>query len=171
MSADPSITDWITAIATVFAAVGTVGAVAVALWQIQRQGRRSLVVKCSLAVIADAQNIHTIALRGTNNGARPIKLTMAYLMSQDGRQIVSPFLPHGDRLPKVLLDGESVDVFWDQSNLQQVKESEGVDFLYAFFMDVLGNVYKAPFPGVAVKRRGLWRRSVFELPAETPTEG
>jgi hypothetical protein len=77
MSADPSITDWITAIATVFAAVGTVGAVAVALWQIQRQGRRSLVVKCSLAVIADAQNIHTIALRGTNNGARPIKLTMA----------------------------------------------------------------------------------------------
>jgi len=164
MSTEPSVTDWITAVATVFAAIGTVGAVVVALSQIQRQGRRSLVVKCSLAVIADAQSIHTIALRGTNDGARPIKLTMAYLMSQDGRQIVSPLLPHGDLLPKVLLDGESVDVFWDQGNLRQIEKSDGVEFLYAFFMDVLGNVYKAPYPGVAMKRRGLRRQMVFERP-------
>ncbi len=164
MTTDPTITDWITASASVFAAIGTVGAVVVALRQVTGQNKRSLIVKCSSAVIADAQDIRALALRGTNDGSRPIKLTMAYLMSQDGRQIISPFLPHADRLPKVLLDGESVDVFWDRANLDQIAGSEGVVFLYAFFMDVLGNVYKAPYPGVVAKRKGVRRRKVFEVP-------
>jgi hypothetical protein len=168
MGTDPSITDWITSVASVFAAVGTVGAVVVALWQVQRQGRRSLAVKCSRVVIGDVQTIHGLALRGSNDGSRPIKLTMAYLMSEDGRQVVSPFLPHGDRLPKALQDGESVDVFWDQGNLQQIEAREGVVFLYAFFLDILGNVYKAPYPGVITRRKGIRRRQVFE-PPEKPS--
>lgn len=95
---------------------------------------------------------------------------MAYLMTQDGQQIISPLLPYSDQLPKALLDGESVDVFWSRDNLQQIKESEGVDYLYAFFMDVLGNVYKAPYPGVVTKRRGLRRRKVFAVPGSTQAE-
>lgn len=39
-------TDWISAVTTVFAAFGTIGAVVVALWQILRQGRRKVVVQC-----------------------------------------------------------------------------------------------------------------------------
>jgi hypothetical protein len=158
MASDPNAADWVIAVASTFAALGTVGAVVVALWQILSQGRRSLVVKCSLCVIADVQSIRAVSLRGTNDGPRPIKLTMAYLMSQDGQQVVSPLLPHGDRLPKVLLDGESVDVFWDQTNLLQVKNAENVRYMYAFFMDVLGNIYETPYPGVTVKRKGIRRR-------------
>jgi hypothetical protein len=91
VSAVSSTTEWITAVASVFAAVGTVGAVIVALWQVSRQGRRSLDVRCSSAVIGEAIPIHVVALRGTNDGSRPIKLTMAYLMTSDGRQVYSPF--------------------------------------------------------------------------------
>ena len=100
MASDPNAADWVIAVASTFAALGTVGAVVVALWQILSQGRRSLVVKSSLCVIADVQSIRAVSLRGTNDGPRPIKLTMAYLMSQDGQQVVSPLLPHGDRLPR-----------------------------------------------------------------------
>jgi hypothetical protein len=170
MDASPSITDWIIAIASVFAAVGTVGAVIVALWQILHQGARSLVVKCTGAVIGDTPAVHALALRGTNDGSRPINLTMAYLMTKDGQQIISPFLRYSDQLPKVLSEGESVDVFWSQDNLAQVKDNESVEYLYAFFMDVLGNVYKAPYPGVVMKRKGLRRREVFALSEGTQTE-
>lgn len=168
MTNDPTITDWIIAVASVFAAVGTVGAVIVALWQILHQGARSLVVKCSGAVIGDTPAVRALALRGTNDGSRPINLTMAYLMTKDGQQIISPFLRYSDQLPKVLLEGESVDVFWSQDNLVQVKDNESVEYLYAFFMDVLGNVYKAPYPGVTTKRKGLRRQKVFELPENPP---
>jgi hypothetical protein len=90
MAPGPTTTDWITAIAAVFAAVGTVGAVVVALWQTRRQGRRKLVVRCSQAVIGDIENINVLTLRGTNDGPRPVKLTMAYVMTDDGRQVYSP---------------------------------------------------------------------------------
>lgn len=167
MTVDPNTTDWIVAIASVFAAIGTVGAVIVALWQVFRRDSRSLIVKCSQAVIGDVIPVHAVSLRGTNDGARPITLTMAYLMTQDGQQVISPLLPYSDQLPRTLLDGESVDVFWGRDNLQKIKGSESVDYLYAFFMDVLGNVYKAPYPGVVMRRKGLRRRKVFEVPERT----
>jgi len=155
--------------ASVFAAVGTVGAVIVALWQISRQSKRSLVVKCSFAVTGDAQNTRVVALRGTNDGERPIKLSMAYLMTDDGQQVVGRFTPLSDQLPKALLDGESVDVFWSQADLQEIAQNEGVKYLYAFFMDALGQVYEAPYPGVVVRRKGVRRKPRYELPGGAET--
>lgn len=73
METGPSTTDWISAIATVFAAIGTVGAVAVALWQILRQGRRNVIVRCSQAVIGDVETIHALSVRATNDGPRPVR--------------------------------------------------------------------------------------------------
>jgi hypothetical protein len=165
VDAGSNTTDWIIAVASVFAAVGTVGAVIVALWQILRQGARSLVVKCSGAVIGDTPAIRALTLRATNDGSRPINLTMAYLMTRDGQQVVSPFLRYSEQLPKVLLEGQSVNVIWSQENLAQVKDREGIDYLYAFFMDVLGNVYEAPYPGVTVKK-SRFRRRITYLPPD-----
>lgn len=164
MDADPNVTDWIIAAGSVFAALGTVGAVVVALWQIRRQAKRSLVVKCSSAVTGDPQFSRVIALTGTNNGQRPIKLDGAYLRADDGRQIFGRFTPFSDQLPTVLLDGASATVFWGQEVLQEITEKEGVKYLYAYFTDALGQVYEAPYPGVVAKRKGLRRRKVFELP-------
>lgn len=164
MTTDPTITDWIIAAASVFAAVGTVGAVVVALWQVTRQSKRSLSVKCSAAVTGDPQFSRVIALSGTNDGPRPIKLDMAYLRADDGQQIFGRFTPFSDQLPTVLVDGESVTVFWSQDALREIAEKEGVKYLYVYFTDALGQVYDAPYPGVVTKRKGLRRRKVFELP-------
>ncbi len=171
MTTDPTATDWITAFASVFAALGTVGAVIVALWQISRQSKRSLVVKCSSAVTGDSQFSHVIAFRATNDGQRPIKLDMAYLRADDGQQIFGRFTPFSDQLPKVLVDGESVTVFWSQDVLREIAENEGVKYLYAYFTDALGQVYDAPYPGVVTKRKGLRRRRSYELPEDSAKRG
>lgn len=161
---DPNVTDWISAFATVFAAVGTVGAVAVALWQINRQGRRHMVVQCRWAIVGELSgNVQVLTLRGTNDGARPIKVAMAYLMTDTGSQAVVRFAPYSNELPVVLQDGENVEISWTQSDLEQVRSKENCHYLYAFLMDVLGNVYPAPFPGVEAKRKGLRRpHTVYE---------
>ena len=88
-----NVTDWITAVAGIFAAVGTVGAVIVALWQIRAQARRQLDVSCSLAImVPDADPVDVLALRATNIGFRAIKLTQAYLLTDDNRHVLSPFV-------------------------------------------------------------------------------
>jgi hypothetical protein len=108
---------WVEAIATSFAAVGTIGAVVVALWQVSRQGKRQVRAECSLAVIStDSNGLPVVALRTTNVGYRPVKLSMAYLSADDGRTIVSPVVrQYSERLPATLSDGESDEVFWEQN--------------------------------------------------------
>lgn len=164
MEAGPSTTDWITAIATAFAAVGTVGAVVVALRQSFNQGQRKLMVRCSQAIIGDVENIGVLTLRGTNDGPRPVKVSMAYLMTDDGRQVNSPFTPHSATLPILLNEGESAEVFWTRKNLEELRRQDDCNYLYAFFTDVLGEVYIAPYPGVVARRKGLRRQVVYERP-------
>lgn len=100
--------------ASVFAAIGTVGAVIVALWQVGRQSRRSLTVKCTSAVTGDPQFSRVVVLGGANDGQRPIKITGAFLRAADGRQVFARFTPFSDQLPATLADGESVQMFWGQ---------------------------------------------------------
>lgn len=60
---DPNVTDWITAAAAVFAAVGTVGAAVVALSQIARTQKRKLAAECRSAIVLDgAQNVAVLTL-------------------------------------------------------------------------------------------------------------
>jgi hypothetical protein len=166
--------EWVAAVSSIFAAVGTVGAVAVALWQIARQGRRNVKVTCGLAVTPDER---VVGLRATNDGPKAVELTMAYIQTNDGRKVVSPFVAGmGDSLigGKLLLEGESAEVFWRQSALAQVRATDAFDgYWFAFFQDTLGNVYWDTFPGTKRKRRWKVRRSwrplrrvvTFELPA------
>jgi hypothetical protein len=158
-------TDWITAISGVFAAVGTVGAVVVALRQVLRQERRSVKLEARYAIIPDLPESEVLSLRATNDGVRAVTLNMAYLMTNDGRQVMSPFTMYSTSLPTLLQDGESATVFWKRSNLDALKESESVaGYTHAFFMDNLGEVYETPLPGVSIKRRGVRRRRTYVLP-------
>jgi hypothetical protein len=171
---DPNTAEWVTAISGIFAAVGTVGAVAVALWQISRQGQRNVTVTCGLAVTPDDR---VVGLRAANEGPKAVELTMAYIQTNDGRKVVSPFAQGmGDSLVggKLLLEGESAEVFWRQSALAQARVAEAFDgYWFAFFQDTLGNIYSDTFPGTERKRRWKLRRSwrplrrvvTFELPA------
>jgi hypothetical protein len=62
-------------------------------------------------------------------------------------------------LPITLTDGKSAEILSSMSVLEELKVGWGCEaFLYAFFTDSLGNMYRAPFPGVKrkLKREG-WR--------------
>jgi hypothetical protein len=161
---DSSVTDWITAMATVFAAIGTVGAVIVALGQTRRQERRSLHVECRLAVASPVEGmaVNLVTLRGTNDGHRPIKVTQAYIQTDRALKIFAVPTPWSDQLPKLLLEGESVEVSWDRDKLEQAKSEQGFSrYLYGFFTDTIDGVYPGAYPGVDRKRVGPpWKRRI-----------
>lgn len=172
--------DWITAIGSAFAAVGTVGAVIIALWQTRRRTRYDVHVTCEEGLTGDAEIGNLITLQATNIGERLVKLTMASLLVDDGRQIVAKFfipsmsnisLPASieqSGLPVSLLAGESVSARWQQSTLEHLKQKEGFDrYLCAYFKDPLGNMYAAPYPGIKAKRKGWpWRRRTEYVAAD-----
>jgi hypothetical protein len=171
-----SVTDWITSVAGVFAAVGTVGAVIVALRQIRRQERHSLNVWCSAAIASPqtGETVDLIALRGTNDGFRPIKITQAYIQTDDSRMVFAHTTPWSDQLPMLLLEGESIEVSWERAGLEQSRQDLGfAHYLFAFFTDTVGNVYAAPYPAVTRRHVGPpWKRRLrWDPPGVTRRAG
>jgi len=169
-------TDWITAVSTIFAAVGTVGAVVIALWQTMRRYRYDVRVTCARGITGDPNIGDLVTLSAVNVGDRVVKLTMAYLHIDTGGRAVPPFFIPGlglqisvaasmenCDLPKTLTPGDSVQVQWRQPILDALREREGfTHYLYGLFTDQLGNVYSAPFPGMKAKRGGmLWRQKRY----------
>lgn len=120
-----------------------------------------------------------VTLQATNTGERLVKLTMAYLLTDDNRSVVATFFQpplHGmnlitsmerSPLPESLVDGESVSIQWQRSTLDAIKAKDGfAHYLCAYFTDPLGNMYADAFPGVKVKRKGwLWRKREYVPPA------
>jgi hypothetical protein len=74
--------------------------------------------------------------------------------------IFAPTSGYGDSLPKLLLDGESVEVAWEWDVLAKARTEQGFSrYLYAFFTDTVGRDYAAPYPGIQRRRLGPpWRR-------------
>jgi hypothetical protein len=166
----PDITDWILAGAGLFTAIGTVGTVVVALRQIRRQEQRRLHVECRMAVasLSATRSVNLITLRATNTGPRPVKLTQAYVQTDDSRKIYSPPTDIGDKLPILLLDGESAEISWEQARLDQARVDEGFsNYLFAFFTDTMDNIFSAPYPGMKQVRQGPpWRRRTDWIPSK-----
>ena len=147
--AGSSTTDWIVAISSLLTAVGTVCAVVVALWQTRRQTRLNVVVDCRLTgtQLPDGQIVHLIALRATNNGGRAVKLVDAYLRTNGGHKLVAPAVTLSDPLPALLIEGDSVQISWETTRIEEAREREGFDrCLHAFFLDSLGREHRAPYP-------------------------
>jgi hypothetical protein len=179
LAAPPNTTDWITAIGSAFAAVGTVGAVIVALWQTRRRDKYKVHVVCNWGITGDSAIGNLLSLQATNTGERLVKLTMAYLLTDGGSQVVAKFFQPSltkmniitsieqSPLPESLVDGESVTVYWQLSILETIKVEQGFDhYVAAFFTDPLGTMYAAPYPRVKVKRKGWpWRRRTEYVPA------
>jgi hypothetical protein len=175
--AETTTADWITAIGSAFAAVGTVGAVIVALWQTKRRDGYKVHVTCRIGYTGDAEIGNLVTLEATNTGERLVKLTMAYLLNNENKTIVAKFFRQDMQgltlarsieqgpLPASLVDGENIAVSWRHKTLTQIKEKEGFDhYVCAYFTDPLGNMYSAPYPGVKLKRRGwLWRRREYVI--------
>lgn len=163
---DPNITDWITAIASVGAMVGTVGAVVFALWQVRRQGTSALHVTCERVFLPDMESYGTVTVEalkfsGYHRGGPPVKLTMASFECEDGRQAVVSFMRGFPApLPVVLQHGESVDVLWRYDQVEEL--ARATPLREAVFTDAAGGQYRALYPvGVRRVRRGLLRRRAF----------
>ena len=161
-------TDWIIAVSGIFAALGTVGAVIVALWQVLAQGRPRVYVECRGAV---APGMNLVSLRATNASPRPVKLLQAYLVSSDGRQIFSVPIAGADALPAHLTEGESVEILWNHDALVEAKTKEGFGgYAYAYFADAVGREFSAPYLGMRRVRRGPpWRRRTRWVPRRQET--
>jgi hypothetical protein len=168
-------TDWITAIGSSFAAVGTVGAVVVALWQVRRQEKRDIRVRCTRTFVdTNVESVEVISLRATNRGPRAVTLATVSLVGDNGIEASPPPFPQAsDRMPTTelpitLTDGKSAEILWSISVLEELKVGWGCEaFLYAFFTDSLGNMYRAPFPGVKrkLKREGWHLRREYVVSA------
>jgi hypothetical protein len=164
-----STTDWIGSVGSAFAAVGTVGAVIIALWQTRRRESYDVRVTCTSIAGADKNVGTVIGLHAVNAGERMVRLTMAYLMTDANKRVVAKFWGHDDSLSwaanvaqtfsKPLGAGEDLTVYWQLTTLESLKaQSSLTSYVRVYFTDVLGNEYSAPYPGVLLKRSGLLRR-------------
>jgi hypothetical protein len=152
-------TDWITAIGSVFAAVGTVGAVCVALWQTVGQERFGLHLTSESVATIGPEGDHTVLLRltGVNLGRRPIKINQALFGLVVAPQVII-YLGRaaGTDLPATLAPGDAVAAAWDKEVCEREQEQQGGALTHFEFIDSLGNKYAAPIPGMKATRRN-WR--------------
>jgi hypothetical protein len=161
-------TDWITAIGSTFAAIGTVGAVMFALWQVRRQDTRRMRVQCvkSFRLTDNDPVVSTVALYATNIGRRTIRIVGVLLRFDDRTTFPWP-QDAGDDFPILVDEGVTVTAEWDEDRLRvATKSAKAAAILSGSFLDGLGNTYSAPFPGVKVKRKGWpWRlRTEYVVP-------
>jgi hypothetical protein len=150
-------TDWIIAIGTMVAAVGTVAAVSVALWQTRRQSQAKLRVE-SKAVIERLGSSHVartvVRLVGTNHGPQSIKVNEAVLPFEKSGATIVQGPTGGDSLPRVLAVGDAVTVEWQEDAVELARaESHGKPYEYIAFIDAFGRHHAAPYPGMRFKRK------------------
>lgn len=163
---DPHWTAYLEAFAALLAAVGTVGAVALALEQSRRairQGQVQLSVRCRVAIAAPPEGtIQTYTVTATNVGLRQVTVTGAQFMLKDRQQVFVIPLYFSDALPAVLADGQSVALHYERGVVDQVAQDAGSEIDYVFVHDSADNSYQTTFPRVRdveagpPGRRGLW---------------
>jgi len=166
-------TEWIAAISSAIAAVGTVGAVVFALWQVRRQEKTRIDVTCgrALAPIGPGNQVHEfIRLEARHVRGAPLKLEMAFFENMRSERVVVSFLPTlTEPIPKILTSGETLSVAWAAELVAKAAAANG-PFRAAFFRDAAGHDHRALFPGVRHRRAGLLRRRLSYVgPSEART--
>jgi hypothetical protein len=144
----PSVTDWITSVAAVFAALGTVGALWFGFVQLKQQTTRNLKVTCQRSRWEKGPNtFDQLRLRGTNSGPRAIAVSSVFFRAENGETLnvaqhydaEKPFfVPNkGDKLPKALQEGELVETVWNTGEIT----SRISTIVACGYTDALGDSY------------------------------
>lgn len=158
-------TNWITAIGSAFAAVGTVGAVAFALWQVRRQDRRKLKLRVyesfEMYGPPGAQQARIIVVpRGTSEARRSIRIESHFFLTDTGARFPFP-TNKGTMFPHTIAEDETVEAAWTKENMDLLIRSAKLSALVACgFTDTLGNSYVTPYHSKAV-RKGWRRRKMY----------
>jgi hypothetical protein len=164
VSVTPNVTDWIIAVAAVFAAVGTVGAVIVALWQSARRDRRSLKIDIVGMGIAGDPTPYT-RVKVLNDGYRPVRVDFPPTLVAPAAEGHTVAVSEGrveemsDRLPRQLEEGEMASFVWNANEVRELARARGWEkFLHVQISDAHGNQFTTPFPGVKFLPKRPWRR-------------
>lgn len=167
MTNDPNITDWITAIATVAAAVGTVGAIWFALWQLRRQERTQTKV---VARHWSAGN-HILSVKVIHAGGPPLRIVAVYASYESGADMAGGELPDSTQLPVLLRHGDTAEAHWLLAIFAEDTEGEWAvvgPYRRIVFEDSLGGQHSAPFPTARERRRGWPLRRDRKVPLRFP---
>jgi hypothetical protein len=124
LGADTTTAEWLTAGGTVFAALGTVGAVAIALWQTVGPKQAKLTVHCWYGEKreGDGRPYPTLTLSATHVRGPAILLQTAHLATDGTSGSLVAISEGSTTLPAVLHPGQSAQVTWDVRLLQTVLE-------------------------------------------------
>ncbi len=160
---------WMTAIGTLFAAVGTVGAVLIALWQTVWRERSDLKTHTYYRPDDDAPGGGILYLTADNPRQTPVNVPAAGLSTQS--KVNLPAAGHSS-LPKKLGHKDSARAHWHASELRKLEQAEGPIYFGTFMSEVDG-AFRAPMPGGKKKRfpklrRGTGGNREFKPPEHPP---
>ena len=169
-------TDWLTAIAACFAAVGTVSAVAIALRQTSYAARRDRRrVQMRVAGVLSSDPPPRVMVKITSESFRPIRFDFPpYLVAvrPDGTRIalgVQPIQGESSQLPRTVGDGETLVFVWNAYEVRDESIRNGtVQPLFAHALDALDNHFECAYLGVKEVRKQRWN-PFSEKDYETPT--
>jgi len=147
-------TDWITAISAAFAAVGTVGAVIIALWQTVGQSRSDIKARC---FYRPTDGI--FFLTADNPRQVPVNLLAAGLAVRGKVHTVGP--RNFGLLPVKLGHKDSVTVTWSAEELREVEAEDG-PIHYATFMSELDGAFRTAMPGGKKRHWSVRKRGTVE---------
>lgn len=80
-----------------------------------------------------------------NTGFRPTQVKTVMLVLSDGKTIAGGRLIK-DELPQILAESQSVDVYFDQSEIRKAKSSKEVFLRSVLVSDSAGNTWKSNIP-------------------------
>jgi len=86
-----------------------------------------------------------ISVRAVNQGHRPVEIRSVQFVATTG-VLFWPSKVAGDELPKLIGDGESVNVHFDRDAIEQAAAQEGFRLAHAAAYDADANAYAAPYP-------------------------
>lgn len=169
-------TDWLTAIAACFAAIGTVSAVAVALWQSSQAARRDRRrVQMRVAGVLSSDPPPRVMVKITSESFRPMRFDFPpYLVAlrPDGTRIalgVQPLEDQSTQLPRTIGDGETLVFVWNAYDIRDESIRNGtLQPLFAHALDALDNHFECPYLGVNKVRKQRWN-PFSEKEYQTPT--
>lgn len=136
LSNTPNITDWITALASVGAMIGTVGAVIFGLWQVRRQDKTRTRVSTQFR---SRNGRGFVSAWVVHQGGPPLTIKTIYARVDVGR-LHPPTLGASTVPPAVLRHGDTAEVHWPAEAFPERRQGQSVvmELFTIVFEDTLG---------------------------------
>jgi hypothetical protein len=154
-SASDSYTLLIAVYGALLGTIGTILSIVLAIREF-RKDKRSVRVECnmSLGPTSTGEVLQFVSINAVNTGHRPVEVTTAGLLLNDGNLMIQPQSIMGALpLPKKLEDGESITIYFDYPEVEKVVKDTKTIITKALVRDAEGNTYSCGLPRVLKDRK------------------